>query len=231
VSPLYVYAYVAAEPRNLGAGLAGEPLRLARCQDVMAVIGPMEAAPAISPEALAAHDAVVRQLAEEVEAILPARFGEAVRDEGELTSHLAPRSRELAEALEQVRGCVQMTLRVFGAPDRPAEEVTVEGGPGTRYLAARRQEHERAASLPEIEPLREILRPLIRAERSDRRERRWRRETGPLLGSVYHLVRKEDLPAYLAAVRETEGRLGGRRFTFSGPWPPYAFAPRFGDPR
>jgi hypothetical protein len=191
----------------------------------MAVIGQLEAAPKLSPEALAGHDAVVRQLAEEVEAILPARFGEAVRDEGELTAHLAPRSRELAAALEQVRGCAQMTLRVFGPADRRTEEKPVEGGPGARYLAAKRQEHERASSLPEIEPLREILRPLIRAERSERRE------TGPLLGSVYHLVKKEDLPAYLAAVREAEGRLGGRRLTFSGPWPPYAFAPRFGDPR
>jgi len=225
VSPLYVYAYVAAEPGLLGTGLAGEPLRLARCQDVMAVIGPMETAPALSPEALAGHDAVVRQLAEEVEAILPARFGEAVRDESELTAHLAPRSRELAEALEQVRGCVQMTLRVFGAPERRTEEEPLEGGPGTRYLAARRQEYERASSLPEIEPLREILRPLIRAERSERRE------TGPLLGSVYHLVKKEDLPAYLAAVRKVEGQVGGRKLTYSGPWPPYAFAPRFGDPR
>ena len=146
------------------------------------------------------------------------------RDESELTAHLAPRSRELAEALEQVRGCAQMTLRVFGAPDRRTEEVPAEGGPGTRYLAAKRQEQERASSLPEIEPLRQILQPWIRAERSERRE------TGPLLGSAYHLVQKEDLPAYLAAVREAEGSLAVR-FTFSGPWPPYAFAPRFGDPR
>ena len=222
MSPLYVYAYVAEEPGTLGAGLAGEPLRLARSQEVIAVTGPMETAPALSPEALAGHDTVVRRLAEQVEAILPARFGEALRDEAELIAHLAPRGHELAEALERVRGCVQMTLRVFGSPDQREEE-PVEGGPGTRYLAARRQEHERATSLPEIEPLREILKPLIRAERVERRE------AGPLLGSVYHLVKKEDIPAYRAAVREAEGLLGERRFTFSGPWPPYAFAPRFGD--
>lgn len=226
MSPLYVYAYVAAEPGHLGTGLAGEPLRLARCKEVMAVAGQVEETPTLSPEALASHDAVVRRLAGEVEAILPARFGETVRDESELAAHLAPRSLELAAALERVRGCVQMTLRVFGAPDRrEAQEEPVAGGPGTRYLAAKRHEHERTASLPEIEPLREILQPLIRAERSERRE------TGPLLGSVYHLVRKEDVPAYLAAVRGAEGSLGVPRFTFSGPWPPYAFAPKFGDPK
>lgn len=221
MSLLYVYAYVDAEPGDLGTGLAGEPLALTRCREVMAVTGQIEETPALSPEALAGHDAVVRRLAAEVEAILPARFGEAVRDESELSVHLAPRARDLAEALERVRGCVQMTLRIFGAPDPWNEEV--EGGPGTRYLATKRLEHERATSLPEIEPLREALRPWVRAQHSERRE------TGPLLGSVYHLVRKEDLPAYLAALREAEGCLGERRFTFSGPWPPYAFAPRFGE--
>lgn len=223
MSRLYLYAYVAAEPGHLGSGLAGEPLRLARCQDVLAVVGPMEAAPAVSAEALAGHDAVVRRLAEEADAILPSRFGESVQDETELTAHLATRSRELAEALERVRGCAQMTLRVFGEPDPVTADEPGEAGPGTRYLAAKRLEHVRASSLPEIEPLRQVLQPWIHAERSERRE------AAPLIGTAYHLVKKADLPAYLAAIQGAQGSLGPRRFTFSGPWPPYAFAPRLGE--
>jgi hypothetical protein len=214
-----VYAIVSEEP----AVPLEDGLRLVRCGEVLAVVGEAEAG-AVTPEALAAHDAVVRRLAGRFEALLPVRFGQHVQDERDLATLLGPRSRGLAEALERVRGCEQMTLRVFGDPDPVPEPPEPDhGGPGTRYLEARRREAERARSLPEIEPLRESLQPLLRAERIERREQ------GQLLGSVYHLVLREDVPAYLAAVRGAEGHLGGRRVTVSGPWPPYAFAPGLGE--
>lgn len=198
-----VYAIVAGE------SALDEGLRLVRCGEVNAVVAESEPVP-VTPEALAAHDAVVRRLADRFEALLPVRFGEKVRDEAELTKLLAPRALKLSEALERVRGCAQMTLRVFGDPE-PAQEPD-QGGPGTRYLEARR----RARSLPEIAPLLDALRPLLRADRTERREQ------GALLGTAYHLVRREDVPAYLSIVRDTET---GRRVAVSGPWAPYAFTP------
>lgn len=213
---LYLYAVLSEEPSSLGNGVAGEPLRLVRCGEVLVVAG--EAAPAVTPENLAAQDAVVRRLSGLVPAILPVRFGEKARDEEELRKLLQPRGPALAEALEKVRGCEQMTLRVFGDPAPLPEPLEEDAGPGTRYLEARRREVERAHSLPEIEPLLERLRPLVRAERIERKEQ------GTLLGTVYHLVRKEDVPAYKEALQE-EGRV-----RVSGPWPPYAFAPGLGDP-
>lgn len=191
-----------------------EGLRLVPCGKVSAVVGEGEAHQ-VTPEALAAHDAVVRRLAKRFEAILPVRFGEKVKDEAELAKLLAPRAPRFAEALERVRGCAQMTLRVFGDPEPVAE--TEQGGPGTRYLEARR----RARSLPEIAPLVEALKPLLRDEKTARHDQ------GPLLGTAYHLVRREDVPAYLSVVQSVET---GRRVTVSGPWAPYAFAPNLGDP-
>lgn len=220
MSRLYLYAVLAEEPADPGAGLAGEPLRLVSGSGLRVAAGEMETPPEVSPETLAAHDAVVRRLAGQVEAILPVRFGEHVADERELSGLLSSRSRELAEALETVHGCDQMTLRVFGEPDPVRDEPEARGGPGARYLEARRRELERERSLPEIEPLRQALQPFLRAERVERRRE------GRLLGSAYHLVRRQDVPAYLAAVREAEGRLGSRKVTASGPWPPYAFGPR-----
>ncbi len=75
-------------------------------------------------------------------------------------------------------------------------------------------------SLPEIDPLSQVLRPLLKAERIERHT-----AAGPLLGTAYHLVPREETAAYLAAVEETRGRMGGRRVAATGPWPPYAFAP------
>jgi hypothetical protein len=231
VTPLYVYALVDEEPpipeSALGAGLAGEPLALVRCGGIAAVAGGQEAAPPPSPETLARHDEVVRRLAAAAPALLPARFGQWVRGEAELRETLAPRAGELTEALALVRGCVQMTLRVFGETPgaepglEPAPEET--GGPGTRYLAARRQALERARSLPEISPLREALQPLLRAERIERVDRYG---AGRLLGTAYHLVPRDRAAEYLGAVEATGGQLpGGWRVAASGPWPPYAFGP------
>ena len=111
-----------------------------------------------------------------------------------------------------------MTLRVFGDPAPPPPAPSEPSGPGTRYMEARRREIERARSLPEIEPLLDRLRPLVKAERIERKQQ------GTLLGTVYHLVRREDVPAYKETLKEEQG------VTVSGPWPPYAFAPGLGDP-
>ena len=202
-----VYAIVSEE------SALDDGLRLVRCGEVSAVVGEAEAV--VTPEALAAHDAVIRRLADRFEALLPVRFGERVKDEDDLAKLLTPRAPRFAEALERVRGCAQMTLRVFGDPE-PAQEPD-EGGPGTRYLEARR----RARSLPEIEPLLDALRPLLKDERTVRHDQ------GSYFGTAYHLVRREDVPAYLSMVESVET---GRRVTVSGPWAPYAFAPGLGDP-
>jgi hypothetical protein len=218
---LYLYALADEEPPGpLGEGIAGEPLRLVYCGGIAAVTGDLPERPRPGRETLEAQDAVVRRLAERFSALLPARFGEAFADEATLAGRIAPRARELAEALGLVRGCVQMTLRVFGDPE-PAPEAEPEpaGGAGTRYLAARRRERERERSLPEIDPLREALRPLLRAERIERHA------AGRLLGTAYHLVPRAQTGAYLAALEGARQRIGGRRVAASGPWPPYAFAP------
>lgn len=215
----YIYALVDGEPSGpLGEGIAGEPLRLLPFGDLAAVLGDLAAPPRPDQKTLKAQDAVVKRLAERFTALLPARFGEQAPDEATFADRLAPRAGEIAAALELVRGCVQMTLRVFGEPGLvpPAEP---EGGPGTRYLAARLQEAERSRSLPEIEPLRELLRPLLRAEKIRRHD------AGRLLGTAYHLVPRPQTGAYLAALEGAEDRLGGRRIAATGPWPPYAFAP------
>jgi hypothetical protein len=231
VSPiLYLYALVDEEPGDpLGEGIGGESLRrvqLFRTRDggLSAVVGDLAERPRPDRGPLERQDAVVRRLAESFGAILPARFGEVFADEAALAARLIPREREVAAALALVRGCVQMTLRIFGEPE-PAREPAAEpeeGGPGTRYLAARRRESERAHSLPEIDPLREALRPLLRAERMERHA------AGPLLGTAYHLVARGQEGAYRAALEGARQRMGGRRVAATGPWPPYAFAPEGG---
>lgn len=223
---LYLYALTrAGDGTPLGEGLAGEPLRRLDAGPVAALLGEI-AAPAVTPEALAAHDAVVRRLAESLPALLPARFGQTVPDEPALRAWLEARERDVLDALALVDGCVQMTLRVFAGPDAPQGQPLPESpvpddlGPGARFLHARRQAAARARALPEIAPLREALRPYLRSERVERAA-----APGRLLATAYDLVARGEADAYARTVAETAPHLAGWKVTASGPWPPYAFAP------
>jgi hypothetical protein len=220
---LYIYAiaFAGIEPAApLGTGIGDEPLVIIPVGGLAAVAGSLPAPPSADAETLKRQDAVVRRLAGLFPALLPVRFGETAADVAAVAAKIAPRESELTAALELVRGCVQMTLRVFGEPDpAPEPNPTASGGPGARYLEARRQEQEALRSLPEIGPLSAALRPLLRAERIERHG------AGPLLGTAYHLVPREGTAAYLAAVEKARSQIGGRRIAATGPWPPYAFAP------
>jgi Gas vesicle synthesis protein GvpL/GvpF len=256
VTVLYLYALApaplaSAEP--LGTGLAGEPLRAVPCGRLLALVGEVAAPPAVTAEALAGQDAAVRRLADVLPALLPVRFGEHAAGEAELAEHLAPLAAELSEALERVAGCVQMTLRVFRtASSLPGHEAALpvpvpaaapEGGPGTRYLAARRQAVEQARAVPEIAPLRAALAPLLRGERAERLARSERGPAVPsppgplsrsagegergaeLVATVFHLIERGSVERYGRLLAEGAHQLPGVRVSASGPWPAYAFAP------
>jgi hypothetical protein len=198
-----LYAIALGAPPEL-TGARGEPLRVLRCGELELVHG--EVPPPLSAEALRAHEAAVRRIAESAVACLPARFGCCAEDEAALSQLIESRQMELAEALRLVRGREQMTLRVHGARAAPP----AAGGPGTRYLEQRR----RAMTLPELDPLRAALATLVRAERI---------EGHADVASVYHLIDRGGAAAYQRAVESI--RLDGLRVAISGPWPAWSFAP------
>ena len=226
MSPLYLYAVLAEAPSGaLPSGLAGEPVRLVACEDLLAAVGDVASAPALDGPSLRAHDAAVRRLAAASSALLPARFGSVANDERQLCDALRPRLTAFRDGLRSVRGCEQMTLRFSrletAAPVESAplpEPPPAGGGPGTRYLDARRASAGDPRSFPEVRRVLDALAPLVRGERRETHDR------PPLIASVYHLVAKECLDDYRAAV-ESAAHAGGVRVTSSGPWPPYAFAP------
>jgi hypothetical protein len=226
VSPVYLYAVLAEAPAGpLPSGLSGEPVRLVACDGVWAAVGDVAAAPAVDEASLRAHDAAVRRLAAGGAALLPARFGSLAGDERALCDALRPRLSAFREGLRAVRGCEQMTLR-FARADADAPEAGAShpagsdaaAGPGTRYLDARRAAAGDPRAIPAVARVLDALAPFVRAERRERHER------PPLLASVYHLVPRESLDAYRAAV-EAAARGAALRVRSSGPWPPYAFAP------
>jgi Gas vesicle synthesis protein GvpL/GvpF len=220
MSDVYVYALLGAAPApDAGAGLRAEPLRVVRVGELLAAVGEMTERPTVSEAMLRAHDAVVRRLADAVDAILPVRFG-SLLTEPSLADLLRVRARELGEALALVAGREQMTLRVLGdtpVTDVVADDAPDDAGPGARYLAARRAEWRRAREAPELARLRPALARFVRAERVTRHA------TPPLLASVYHLIDRGAAAAYRTVVERAEP--DPVRVVATGPWPPYAFAP------
>ncbi len=179
-----LYAIVRRAPQE-AVGARAEPLLEIGFEGFCVLAG--DAPPALSVDALRAHEAAVRRIAEACAACLPARFGAAAADEEALRRELAPRAAELLEALQLVEGREQMTLRVHGRGPAPASNAPPFGlRPGTRYLEDRR----RARHLPELDPLRTALASLTRAERVERHS-----EPG-LLASVYHLIDRGSAQAY-----------------------------------
>jgi len=212
---LYLYAIVDRRPRvDLGKGMGRGPLAFVRAGKVHVLVERTEAREP-RPELLVAHDRVVRRLcrAASEAAVLPLRFGSTVPDRAALEALLAPLDALIGRAFDRVRGAVQLTMRVTGrrAPPRAPSR---EAGPGTRWLMRRIA----AQSVPEIEALTEATKAFVREAKAERHDR------PPLVASVYHLVAREDLSRWRAAVRRALPELRGVRVSITGPWPPYAFA-------
>ena len=152
-------------------GVMDEPLALIPAAAGWLVVGQAAAdVPAVGPHAseqtLRAEDAIVRVLTTRATSVLPMRFGTCFENETALQNRMARFTADhLRTALERVRGCEQMTLRLF-QPEAPAPEPrggAASAKPGTAYL------EQRAAALttalPELlEPLRRALSQIVRAE-------------------------------------------------------------------
>jgi hypothetical protein len=176
-----------------------------QCSGFKAVLG---AAPLpLSEAALRAHEAVVRSIAGRAQACLPARFGSSADSEAALRTSLEQRGDELRQALELVRGREQMTLRVLG------ERAVAAPASGTQYL----EQRLKLVRLPELDPLREALKPFVRAEKLEPHD-----QPG-LLASVYHLIDRGSSADYTRALEAVE--LFELRVKPSGPWPAWSFAP------
>src|SRR5919198_1950151 len=97
-----------------------------------------------SEEAVLAHARVVEGLVERSAALLPARFGRGFRDDDALREAIEGRTASLREALAQVRGCVEVGVRVL-ATERVPPQSTESGRAYMEARLARAEESDRLA--------------------------------------------------------------------------------------
>jgi hypothetical protein len=167
---------------------------------------------AASEEAVLAHARVVEALVERSGALLPARFGRGFRDEAALREAIEGRAASLRDALAQVRGCVEVGIRVLAPEPAPSPEAES----GRAYMEAR------LARSAETERLaRELHEPLAALARAATRTVG---ATPRLLLSGAYLVEPGELDAFRRRVGELETEHPELTFVSTGPWPPYSFA-------
>jgi Gas vesicle synthesis protein GvpL/GvpF len=213
-----IYAYgicepAAAAPPPRRRGLGGATLRALESESVAAVYSrhrSLRARP--SPELVLAHERVVEDIMERGP-VLPLRFGTQLQGEEDLAAGLTERRDELLRALERVRGCVELGLRVMAVPESAQD---VESADGRRYLMARAAEHrlaDRAA--------RELHPPLASlAAASVVRQA----PAAPAIFVAAYLVDSDRSAEFRKRADALAARDERLHAVVTGPWPPYNFA-------
>ncbi len=215
---LYVYAFVDRKlPRFRFRGHAVETVPVG---DLYAAVDPDGRAPAITEKALCEQHDLVLELTGRAAAILPARFGSLV-DREELEQIVSRRHSQFLSALELVRGREQMTVRLIGEAGGTdvsrRREVLAVGGPGARYLEARRA----AAGYPlpdAVQRLTAAVRDLIVADKAEPGQ-------AGVRAMLYHLIERGSSAAYCRALAAASTDVAPLVVKVTGPWPPFAFAP------
>lgn len=210
---LYVYALVEPGlPRRFT--ILGRRLRTlpAGGVDVIVEAG---ASPELTADAVRHQHEIVARLAARTPAILPARFG-SVTDASQLQTVIARKRGEIVGALALVRGCAQMTVRVFGSSGSVAAGAPAPARTGTEFMERLRARCHEVP--PEAALVSATMSAHVKAERVAAGERR-------RLVTVFHLVPHEGLNAYRERASSLPGLLRPLAVTVTGPWPAFAFGP------
>jgi hypothetical protein len=212
---IYLYA-ILDEPVHLPPlpGLEDATVETREADGLTVAVSEHQAQPDLSNDAVLRHAQVVEALSEAGAAILPARLGVAFADEASLHDAVAGRQAELSAALDRVRGCAEIGLRVLSPEAREQPEGGVGGG---EYMRARlRQATHR-------ERLAEALHDALRSHARDSTQRA--HAGGRLLLDAAYLVPHAGVDAFAREVRKLEQSHPELALVCTGPWPPYSFAP------
>jgi len=224
----YVYCVVDpidSLPDETLKGLGQQEVSLLRLAELAVIVSEFSGDSVLtSEENVIAHQKVIRRLLE-ITTPLPFRFGTLV-SESQLNSYLSSRQPALLRKLDDLRGCVEMSVKVIWPTSESKGIISSDNrqqGSGTAFLTAKKEELLGDATLAKkasdiLAWLNSHLDSLLRDEQVSLRPRE------RMVLAAAHLLERERLTAYkegLAAARVERPDL---HFLVSGPWPPYSFA-------
>jgi gas vesicle protein GvpL/GvpF len=223
-----LYAYCLADDIDVleepASGISGAPVRLLKTEGFSVLVSDLDAdVVQVTGENALAHAAVVRSILDRTTP-LPFRFGTLVTEQ-QLVNYLSARKPALETKLAEVRGCVEMSVKIIRetATHESEPDENINQGAGTSFLAQKRREilggEQSAAQATTISTwLHEQISSLIRAEQVTLRP------TEKLVLAVAHLVERAKVKKYRENMAEACQSRPDLHFLLSGPWPPYSFA-------
>jgi hypothetical protein len=159
-----------------------------------------------------AHGRIVEELREAADAVLPVRLGEDFPDEAALAAAVEPRASALRARLEDVRGCVEVAVRVVG----DVASQGVEARDGASYMRA------------QLVPLqvRDALEKTLHAplERRAKATRIAPFGAPPVLLESSYLLSEGAVDDFARTAVELASAWPRLSVTCTGPWAPYSFA-------
>lgn len=226
-----LYAYCLTEdvdalPQTI-QGIGGTEVRLFKTNEFSLLVSDFsgDIVPVNRENALA-HAAVVRSVLDRTTP-LPFRFGTLVTAE-QLSSYLTARREALLAKFAQIRGCVEMNVKIISDGDHgQVLEHELAEKPGTSFLLQKQREiagnEARVAEAKEVAGWLEGLVAEYVRENDIKTN-----VTNQLILSAAHLVERDLVEQYRLklkkALEEAQAERPELKFLVSGPWPPYSFA-------
>jgi hypothetical protein len=213
------------------SGLAGARVRALPVDGLVAWVSDVARDVPVSIDEVRSHDAVVEAALETGSTPVPARYGQRFDDDDACRAALANRADSVEPLVAGMQGFVEMTLIVTPSTRRMLHDLDpvlpdmVEPeseGVGRRYLEALRKREMATAEIKTA--MDELAGRLAEAAGSLVRRATIHQTVTPMpLRTISHLVSREDLPRYRAAVDSVHGN-GEFRFLVIGPRAPYSFS-------
>jgi hypothetical protein len=209
---IHVYAF-AEDLRGLPDvdGLDGARLEQLSCDGVAAVYSRRVSSARPSRDEALVHGTVVGALERRAATVVPVRYGQVLQNEQALAEAVRSKGEAIRTTFARVRDCVEIAVRVWGAPTR------VEAADGAGYMHGRREaELQRRAVVDQLH------------ERVSSAARDARIRYGALGGEELFVAAYLIPAARLTEVtREVESFGSDHRdltVVCTGPWPPFSFA-------
>lgn len=225
---LYVYCVADRDPGFVKplVGLAGSEVEFLGFDDL--VVGTSKfngEVVEINRANVLLHDAVVRETFSQ-STVLPFRFG-TLLSTARLESYMGSKHRTLAERLESLRNCVEMSVKIIwrnqGSTKSSSEKPDPQLGKGTAFLQAKRAQFLEDEELDReargvADLLQERLTGLVRREQVTVQPKQ------KLVLSASYLIQSGMDIDFRQIIDKFTDERPDLHFLTSGPWPPYTFA-------
>ena len=226
---LYVYCLAEKPAVQFSAlaapvvGISGARVEVIEVEGLSLLVSRFESESAlVTRENVLTHDCVVRSVLNETTP-LPFRFGSVVTEQ-KLASYINTHRKTLEIKLAQVRGCLEMSVKIiWDADETGSESNSADLGPGAAFL--QQKQREITGGEHRVERAKQVSSWLSKeVEGLVKQEEVSLCPTEKLIVAASHLVQREQVAKYrerLAEARKTRPEL---HFLVSGPWPPYTFS-------